>query len=371
MTENVFKVCPFPFANIEIVQDGRIFTCCPDWLKPGMHLGGIGSGASLEDIFNGRKAREFRAELRRGNYGDTCSENCPKLQDYRKRGFFTQPGWSPISDDLVRKINRGRDLDGFIFENVSMAADPRCNLRCVMCRDEPVVDLPRESIGAAVALEALEPYLGRIREIKLCGDGEPFFIPEVREFLFGFPQEKYPDLGFALLTNGLLLTREALERVSHLTIHSIIVSMDGATKEVYEAIRRNGRWERLMENLEALSEKYRKGEIGCFTITMTVMRENIDDMMDFYRLGKRFGCPYVTFQRMFGGIHENIFEPGEPGALLKLREVLRRPEMSSGYVNLAGIAGLRNYRAPAGYRARGILRTLKRMALHRRFSATG
>ena len=358
MQEMRFNVCPFPFSSIEIHADGRVFTCCEQWLKPGMCLGNIKDDDSLAEIFNSRKAQNFRLELRRGNYKGACMDECPKLQEYREKGFFTGGSWKPLSDKLAREINEGGEVSGFDFECVSMAADPRCNLRCVMCRVHNIFELPKESIGAARAIEEIKPYLHLVREIKFSGEGEPFFIPEIRDFLFNFPQEKYPQLGFVILTNGLLLNRKVLERISHLDISAIIVSMDGATKETYESIRRNGKWELLMDNLEAISERLPRGEIGCFSITMTVMRENIDEMMEFYRLAKRLGCPYVTFQRMYGDLHENIFELPEPQSLLKLKKVLDSPAMNSDYVNDSGIADIRDYQAPISYRLKRILHFL-------------
>ena len=352
------NVCPFPFSSIEIHGDGGIFTCCEEWLKPGMCLGNIKDGDSLAEIFNCRKARDFRMKLRRGHYKDTCTDECPKLQEYEEKGFFTRGSWKPLSDKLAREINEGKEVSGFVFECVSMAADPRCNLRCVMCRTHNIFNLPKDSIGAARAIEAIKPYLHLVREIKFSGDSEPFFVPEVRDFLFNFPQEEYPHLGFVILTNGLLVDEKVLERISQLNIEAIIVSMDGATKETYESIRQNGKWECLMDNLEAISEKLTRGETGCFSITMTVMRENIDEMMDFYQLAKRLKCPYVTFQRMYGNLHENIFDLPDPESMLKLKRILNLPEMKSDYVNSAGIADIRDYKVPASYRLKKLIRSL-------------
>ena len=346
MTARTFKVCPLPFSLAEIHQDGRVWTCCPFWLKPEMEIGNIKDGRSLAEIFNGEKAQYIRTRIRQGNYQAVCNEWCPKLEEFRACGFFTSAAWKPPSDELLRKVNDTGEVTGFPFECVTVASDPRCNLRCVMCRKDNIFSLPPKGINAAKTLAALLPDLDQIRELKLCGDGEPFFIPEVREFLFSFPQDKYPELGFNIQTNGLLLTRETLRRISHLNIITVVVSVDGGTKKTYERIRRNGNWDRLMENLEALSEAYRDGRIGCFVLVMTLMRENIGEMMDLYRLSKRLKCPFLTFQRMHMHFHDNIFDPPDPVALSKLKGVLELPEMKSEYVHLVGLQDVLSYVPP-------------------------
>ncbi len=109
-----------------------------------------------------------------------------------------------------------------------------------------------------------------------------------------------------LRTNGTLLDRDAFQKLRGIYDKlSITVSIDAATKETYDQLRRShnmNTWNNLMGNLEFLSEMRRKGELYFFQINMCVQMKNYKEIPDFIAMGKRLGVDrvYITPIRNWG-----------------------------------------------------------------------
>ena len=69
---------------------------------------------------------------------------------------------------------------------------------------------------------------------------------------------------------------------SHKFINSAEISIDAATKQTYEIVRRGGKWDLLLKNLEFISTLGLK-EI---TFSYVVQKENYKEMAEFYKLIK-------------------------------------------------------------------------------------
>ena len=107
------------------------------------------------------------------------------------------------------------------------------------------------------------------------------------------------DITIVLKSNGLLFNEKNFNIVKRnykkIKLH---VSIDAATKEVYEDVRRGSRWEILCRNMEYASELRRKDELEEFAIFFVVQQRNINDMRKFVELGKKWNCDRVYFGRV-------------------------------------------------------------------------
>jgi MoaA/NifB/PqqE/SkfB family radical SAM enzyme len=117
----------------------------------------------------------------------------------------------------------------------------------------------------------------------LSGSADPFASKSIRKFLLNLDLSKFPSLNHIHLhTNGLLLTEEIWNRLKHLhhLIKTVEVSVDAATKETYELIRRGGTWEILLNNLKFISTLNLKDVRTSFVVQDT----NYLEMSAFYSL---------------------------------------------------------------------------------------
>jgi len=331
--------CLNPFRWMDINYGGKITPCCLPWFK-----GDLGSikEQTLEQIWKGAAFQELReAMYEGGNWSKFCNANiCPQIQnDIWVNVDSITPETNdivPITQSILDDIREGKTVMSKGPVQIGIACDPRCNLQCIMCsaRTNP----NRDGVFLRKALEEITPFLSTLKRMRLMGDGEVFAVPEMREFLFRFNSEKYPDTTFAFITNGILLTSELWGKISHLKVDCIIVSIDAATKKTYKKIRVGGKWEVLMKNLEFIVNKYKEGVIRELYICMCVMKSNHKEMIQFAEMGKRLGVTSTYFTPILGDYdEEQIFERKNIKCLKRVAKQLHHPIMKEQCVDTQAV----------------------------------
>jgi MoaA/NifB/PqqE/SkfB family radical SAM enzyme len=92
-------------------------------------------------------------------------------------------------------------------------------------------------------------------------------------------------------TNGQLLKAEVVQSCIDAKISEIIFSVDGATPATYEEIRRGGKFEKLVENMDRLHamKLQAKAEYPATRINFTCMRTNIHELPAMVRFASEHG----------------------------------------------------------------------------------
>ncbi len=144
----------------------------------------------------------------------------------------------------------------------------RCNLKCIMCyfagTDRlhfPPAETPEPDDGN-MPVEVFERIAGelfpRAWRVALGCAAEPMIHPRFREILEIAGRHRVPDLWFP--TNLLALSEPAVEAMIRAGVRTVAASIDGTTKETYEAIRVPAKWEQLLSRLALLRDvKKRRG----------------------------------------------------------------------------------------------------------------
>src|SRR5687768_10911825 len=120
----------------------------------------------------------------------------------------------------------------------------KCNLRCRMCYFAYDSVFHRKAIFLtpekfARIAQALFPYA---HTVYLSAGNEPLASPWFVQLLRIAAPHRIPDLKF--LTNGLLMRPEIGEALIECGVTQVHLSLDGATKATYEAIRVGAQFER-------------------------------------------------------------------------------------------------------------------------------
>jgi radical SAM protein with 4Fe4S-binding SPASM domain len=178
--------------------------------------------------------------------------------------------------------------------HVDFETTNHCNMKCVMCPhadNEHTFHLtPKGMMDLGLYKKIVtELAAGGTYSIKLNYRGEPLLHKHLVEMV-RFAKEK-GILEVMFTTNGYLLTKEKAQQLVDAGIDYIIISIDGATKETYEAIRPGGEFDRLVENIKYLSNYRReKGLKKPLIRTQFVkMKENIHEV----EMYKEMWRPYV------------------------------------------------------------------------------
>ncbi|MEW6746624.1 MAG: radical SAM protein [Planctomycetota bacterium] len=187
----------------------------------------------------------------------------------------------------------------------------RCNLRCRMCHVsiEDLRGAPRREMSVELFRKIADDVLPRAKALILTVGYEPLLAKSFLGVLDVAKAHRVPY--FSYTTNGTLLSPEIIERTIQAGVTDLIVSLDGATKRTFEAIRRGGKFEQVVSSLRELRETNsrlgsRTPEVG---ISMVLMRQNIKELPAMLRLAKEHGVRGVSATHLIP--HEGLDMAGE------------------------------------------------------------
>ncbi len=174
--------------------------------------------------------------------------------------------------------------------NLNLESTLGCNLECVMCGSHlSGVTKMRRSMDAELLARVEEQVIPGIEELSLTVAGEPFLTPRLPQFV-ALAERHGAEL--SLNTNATLIKdTELLRRIMR---HASVLrfSVDGATAETYEAIRVQGHFDTVMENI-ALAVSIRDGlpaaERPRLVMCMVLMRDNVHELTAMVQLADRLG----------------------------------------------------------------------------------
>jgi MoaA/NifB/PqqE/SkfB family radical SAM enzyme len=159
-----------------------------------------------------------------------------------------------------------------------------CNLRCKMCYYSSDYQRKKQQMDLPLFKKIAEEVFPKTRFLYLSCATEPLMNKQFADFVRVAGEYKVPFTSFC--TNGQLLTERVVEACIDAGISEIIFSIDGATAATYEAIRRGGKWDRLVKSLELVAAVKRKAnkQRPAVRMNFTCMQTNIDElpaMVDF------------------------------------------------------------------------------------------
>ena len=310
-------ICLKPFYLMEFTTSGKVYTCCPSWIK--FPIGDIRKN-TIAGIWNSSRARFIRRKMYRGEWTDICNPICPRISEYRHDNkvifheYFDR--FDILPPGLIDEIKNRRDFLETPPTAFNLSNSRVCNLSCIMCDRATQSDDPELIEKTAREIVA---HLPRTKKLILTGMGEPLARLDTRRLLMN-TDSRYHGIGFDLITNGLLLTRY-WEKIKHQKFGTLLLSVDAASRETYEKIRIGGSWETLHESLACMREN--RGRFSCITMNMTVMRHNFREIPQFIDLAESFGF-HVSFQRIRGQCgDQNFFEMPDTAAVHALDRIVQ------------------------------------------------
>lgn len=326
------KFCDVPFRQLATGYQGDAFIClCPAWVP--YPVGNILQAESADAIWNSANAQEIRRSILDGDYSYCSRTLCSLIgaQQLPDKASLTDPILRHYIDDHVTRI-------GEVPVLVHLNHDPTCNLACPSCRTEVLASTAEENDQFARATErVILPLLRKVRgHAYITGGGEAFASKHFRSILKALNREEYPGLYLILITNATKLTASRWNDFPDLPemIDIVLVSMDAASPETFEKLRRPAKWDVVMKNLEHITAMRRGGLIRNVGLNFVVQKDNFREIHDFITLGDRLGVDRFWFQRManYGSYEEATFadidvtSPSHPDHAALL-EILRNPAM--------------------------------------------
>lgn len=246
-------LCHAPFTNINFAQNGHMTACCYNRKE----VLGIYPQNSINQAWYGEEAAKLRGHIAQNDLGGGCSACQELLQSGNYKGtkaiFYDEYAQKPTLTNQLKKwlgqpgVSPPRVLE-FELSNT-------CNLECTMCNgffsssirknreNLPPLENPYDAAFVDQVAE-LMPY---VTDMKFLG-GEPFLI-DIYYDIWERILEVNPKIRVHITTNGTILNNRGKKILEKMKA-GIVLSIDSLDQEVYEEIRINAKFSRVMENLE-------------------------------------------------------------------------------------------------------------------------
>ena len=267
--------CTVPFQDINVMQGKEQYFCCKDWLDVDLTKEG-----GFKKAWNSETAKNIRKSVLDGSFRYCNSTVCPHLNVALKHDRPSGPVQIKTNIDPNLYTSLGP-------ANIKFTFDSACNLACPSCRVDFIRNTAEiEKRTDSILTDIYDVYGEYIKTIMLSGYGDPFYSTSFFNFLSNLDTTRLPLLEqIHLHTNGILWNERNWERieVSHPYIKSAEISIDAATKETYEIVRRGGNWDLLMKNLKFISTL---SSIESIIFSFVLQKQNYMEIVDFYNLIK-------------------------------------------------------------------------------------
>lgn len=249
-----------PFLSADLRSNGDVSFCCDDW-----HNHPKLQGDTIIEKYNSLSAKLVRESILDGSYEYCDAEICPYLRNKNPRFFFPDDDVVKFSTNVPRFINFGDD--------------DSCNLSCPSCRD----DFITVNTNQLDYKEQVDEFAESVFVISTSTSGDPLYGKDSRDFLHSINKEKYPNLQkINIQTNGLLLKKhwDLIEHLKNICDVDLSISIDAATTDTYNIVRRGGNFRLLIENLTFINSQNISHVNFCFTVNQI----NFKEILKFYYL---------------------------------------------------------------------------------------
>lgn len=220
--------------------------------------------------------------------------------------------------DEARWMNLGNARESYISGDAQPACLPheafievsaRCNLRCRMCAinydSRYQSGSNRPAMLEPETFHRLEPIFPKLVKAYLYGLGEPVMNRHLIDYI-----STLADAGVEpwFTTNATLIDRTFADRVARAGAHRVSVSLDGITRETYEAIRLGGRFEDAIGGLEALCKARRTHGNPMVTVNFVAMGSNLHELDTLVKRVIDMGVGEINVESLFAWQTEEQLE---------------------------------------------------------------
>lgn len=271
-----YMFCKAPFSSIEISALGEIYLCCPATLN--ISIGNIYK-SPFEEIWYSDKAKQIRREILKNNYQYCNLKIC-----------------DPINNIMQKKFSK---FDNFIVnfaENppyplyVKYCHDLHCNIKCITCRDEFIINNTQQTIELDTKIEKLLTCLKNCKIVSMNGTGEALASKHGHHLIKAI-NKNFPHIYFEFHTNGVLCNKKLLEKLGILDkVISVNISMHASTKKTYEKIMLGSNYSKVLENLKFLAELKKAGQLKALDLYFVVHKINYKEMKDFVNFAQKYSA---------------------------------------------------------------------------------
>lgn len=194
--------------------------------------------------------------------------------------------------------NPTNDLDRCNF-HVSLDTTSHCNLRCRHCWMDAVRAMGYSFRNEIMPLELFQriadDFVGRCKSFGVSCGYEPLLNKQFDQYVDYAVKAGLPDVHF--YTNGVLMTQDMADRIVAAGPERIVFSLEGATEESFQDIRRGATLEKFTGAIDMINRA--KDEQGAkkpvLRLNWVFMPRNLPELMDLAKLAREHRCQEIYF----------------------------------------------------------------------------
>lgn len=175
---------------------------------------------------------------------------------------------------------------------IEMDITNQCNIRCLMCpfSDPEVGGRKRRDLNSETFMRWADEMFSWVASLGLMFGTEPTLNPNLLSFVRTAKEYRIPKVYFS--TNAMKLTPALSAGLIDAGLDEMNVSLDGASKETFERIRRGAKWNTVINNLKSLRDQKAalKRSTPRLHMSFVMMRSNIHELPHFVELAAEFGA---------------------------------------------------------------------------------
>ncbi len=207
----------------------------------------------------------------------------------KKESYFNSKESEKIKSLLsgdYNEINNKRENQLSAPLKISMNLTKKCNLRCKQCFSDSGEILQPEL--TTEEMYKLFDDMNKYGTFFIClGGGEPLTRPDLLNILnYG----KKKQLAISVVSNGLLLTKELIQKLNKVSLDTFWISLDGL-EENHEMLRGKTTFKRTLEALNLL-KKYYKGKTA---IRISLNKFNVGDYKELIKIAENYNIDLIRF----------------------------------------------------------------------------
>lgn len=189
----------------------------------------------------------------------------------------------------MEELEQGRTILTSYPRRLVFELTNACNLNCIMCGRNAADFKP--TVFDMNAFRSFEPLMDIVEEVTLMGWGEPTIHPnfiEMLQIINKHGARKY------FCTNGMNLGK-IKDAIFAYNVDVFAVSLDGATDETNNRIRRGSKINQIVADLKDIVriKKERGLKYPWINFVFCAMRSNIEELPDMVRLAAEIGIEEV------------------------------------------------------------------------------
>ena len=280
------RICRRILEHVQVFNpEGSIRLC--SWLRDNT-IGKL-SENTIEEIWNGEKARSLRERLASGDYSLCNIDCCP----YLSNGNI---------DDILVEIDEIPQYPTHLLLGYEMV----CNYKCTCCSTHIAgkslrdfkLPLKEAKMAYGIIEERLKPVLPHLKHIGANGLAELFMSKHILKQLSEWrPIAPPEECSVSLETNGSLFDEQHWKQIENLGQYklSVAISVMSFDEHIYQVLSGcNYPITRIENNLRFVKKLREQGIINHLTIATVVQERNFHTMPEFARrCVEEFGADYV------------------------------------------------------------------------------